>query len=100
MMRMVRVHVEDHAAWSEDHAGWGMDGESENHIGLVVRWDFRWDRGLDRADGGRTNGPINSGFDRQEQSEDVKLPGEFTFQDVVSQQHRHLLAVLLHGVKN
>lgn len=33
MMRMVGVHVEDHAAWSGDQMGWEMDGMSENHVG-------------------------------------------------------------------
>lgn len=54
-MRMVRVHVEDHAAWSGDQMGWEMDGTSENHVGLVDRWDFRWDRGLDTRQRGQVD---------------------------------------------
>lgn len=39
-MRMVRVHVGDHAAWSEDQMELEMDWRSGNHDGLAVRWDF------------------------------------------------------------
>lgn len=36
---------------------WGgrWTGRSENHVGLVVRCDFRWDRGLDKTDRGDTD---------------------------------------------
>lgn len=35
MMRMVRVHVEDHAARSGDQTGREMDRKSENQVGLA-----------------------------------------------------------------
>lgn len=41
MMRMVRVHVEDHAAWSEGQMGRELDRKSENGINREVMWDFR-----------------------------------------------------------
>lgn len=41
MMMMVRVHVEDHAAWSEGQMGRELDRKSENGVDHVVTWDFR-----------------------------------------------------------